>query len=149
MLANHSLGFLSLSSQGLEEQCQFTFRPTLSCDGFVDDTAALQRSVILCAGAGVPLRIAAGANCTSRPLKLPSDAVVQVDAGAALYAANRSAWPQALDALGALPALISATNATNLTIRGGGVIDGHGEQWWVSGDAAPPYAHIHTYRDAH
>ncbi len=104
--------------------CTFESAPG-SCDGAADDTAQLQEAFSSCTSSGTPVVVAAGANCTSRPLQIPSNAVLVVDG--VLQAADRSDWPSNSD--GVPPFLLSA-HTRNVTVRGQGVINGRGEQWW-------------------
>ena len=95
------------------------------------DTAALQRAIDDCAGNRV-IRLDGKARFISGPLILRSRTVLEIPAGITLEASqNHYVYPQMemFRKQGRQP-LILAKNANNITIRGGGVIDGCGQGWW-------------------
>lgn len=95
------------------------------CDGGGDDTAALQAALASCARDGQALVLRAGAVCISQPLTLPSDATLFIEANSTLRAGAK--WPAAG---GSITPFILARDVRNVSIAGGGTIDGSGAQWW-------------------
>mmetsp|Transcript_47951 Transcript_47951/g.111084 ORF Transcript_47951/g.111084 Transcript_47951/m.111084 type:complete len:436 (-) Transcript_47951:376-1683(-) len=95
------------------------------CDGHSDDTSSLQRTLHSCG----TLHIDEGANCTTRPLVLPSSSWIHLERGGVLQAAHRVDWPDG-GSNDATP-MLSSSGTHNLTITGGGVMDGRGEEWWA------------------
>ncbi len=94
-------------------------------DGVQDDTTALQAALDTCAGRRV--RLAPGTYRT-RPLFMSSGTTLEVSAGALLIGSDDPAAYERDD--GGLNALLNASNATDISIEGGGVIDGSGAGWW-------------------
>jgi polygalacturonase len=107
-------------------------------DGTTKDTQALQAAIDDCAkkGGGI-VRLSSGTFLTA-PIVLKSHITLEVDPGATLLGSQDAADYPDMQELreNALQPLISATNAEDITIRGGGTIDGNGKPWW---DAV--YAH--------
>ncbi|BFV61231.1 hypothetical protein KCMC57_up63350 [Kitasatospora sp. CMC57] len=96
-------------------------------DGTTRDTAALQRAIDACAGKGT-VELTTG-RYLSGALTLPGDLVLQIDAGATLLASTDAAdYP--LVGSKRSP-LLGASGVNNLTITGGGTIDGQGAPWWA------------------
>ena len=106
-------------------------------DGKTKDTGALQKAIDDCARSGGAVRLAGGTFLTG-PIALKSHIVLELEAGATLLASQDKSDYQKLTEMreDAVQPLISATNAQDITIRGGGTIDGNGEPWW-----AEVYAH--------
>jgi len=104
-------------------------------DGTTLDTAAIQKAIDDCAakGGGV-VRLAGAAKFVSAPLVLKSRITLEIAEGTTLEGStNHDDYPEIeqFHAKGK-QSLLSATNAEDITIRGGGVIDGRGESWWVN-----------------
>jgi polygalacturonase len=108
-------------------------------DGKTKDTLAIQRAIDDCAAAGGgTVRIGGSPVFLSAPLVLKSNINLTIDAGTTLAASSdHNDFPEREEFRdkGRQP-FISAADAVNLTITGGGVIDGHGESWWPHRDEA-------------
>jgi len=106
-------------------------------DGKTLDTVAIQKAIDDCAGKGV-VKLAGAAKFLSGPLALKSHTVLDIAAGTTLEGSqNHDQYPEMeiLREKGRQP-LLMAKNAEDITIRGGGVIDGRGESWWSNRSAA-------------
>lgn len=101
-------------------------------DGVTKDTHALQAAIDECAQkGGGTVRLDRG-TFLSAPLVLKSHITLEVESGAMLMgSSDHDDYPPTtvLRDQGR-QSLISATNAEDLTITGGGVVDGAGESWW-------------------
>lgn len=101
-------------------------------DGVTKDTKALQAAIDACAskGGGI-VRLSSGTFLTA-PLVLKSHITLEVDPGATLLGSpDKADYPDMQELRqDALQPLLSATNAEDITIRGGGTIDGNGKPWW-------------------
>lgn len=97
-------------------------------NGTTKDTTALQKAINACANDGIA-ELTSGKYLTG-PLTLPSGITLQIDSGATLLASQTvSDYP----ASGShLTALLLASKASNVTIDGGGTIDGQGAPWWAT-----------------
>jgi len=102
-------------------------------DGTTDDTAAIQAAIAAAAGTGGSVLLGGG-NFLSGTITLASDMTLFVDPSAVLLGStNVAAYPAQTPATGNTQlsntqrALIYAPNVTNVTIDGGGVIDGQGD----------------------
>jgi polygalacturonase len=104
-------------------------------DGTTLDTAAIQKAIDDCAtkGSGV-VRLAGAAKYVSAPLVLKSHITLEIAEGTTLEGStNHDDYPEIEQFhQKGKQSLLSATNAEDITIRGGGVIDGRGESWWVN-----------------
>ena len=101
-------------------------------DGVTMDTHALQAAIDDCAQKGGGIVRLAGGTFLSGPIVLKSHITLEIDTGATLLGSSRyDDYPEmtVLRDRGR-QSLISATKAEDLTIRGGGTIDGAGESWW-------------------
>ena len=102
-------------------------------DGTTKDTLAIQHAIDDCSNAGTGIvRIAGAAVLVSGPLDLKSNITLEIAAGTTLAASSdHNDFPEMeeLGERGRRP-LLSADNAENITIKGGGTIDGRGETWW-------------------
>jgi polygalacturonase len=102
-------------------------------DGTTKDTLALQKAIDGCAGkGGGTVRLARG-TFLSGPIVLKSHIALEIDAGATLLGSqDKGDYPPIGEMReDAVQPLISATNAQDVTIRGGGTIDGAGQPWWA------------------
>jgi polygalacturonase len=101
-------------------------------DGKTKDTQALQKAIDSCAakGGGI-VRLATGTFLTG-PIVLKSGITLDIKDGATLLgspdAADYPERPELREP--SVQPLIGAQNAYNLTIHGGGTIDGNGQPWW-------------------
>jgi polygalacturonase len=103
-------------------------------DGKNKDTAAIQRAIDQCAANkdGGVVRLGGGA-FVSGPIVLKSKVTLSVEKDATLLGSpDHADFPrkQEFRASG-YQAFIGAVNAENITITGGGVIDGNGASWWT------------------
>ena len=103
-------------------------------DGTTKDTAAIQKAIDSCAGGGGAGGIVklAGGTFVSGPIVLKSGITLDVESGATLLGSpDRADYPKYTFARHeTVQPLVSAPNAQNITITGGGVIDGNGHIWW-------------------
>jgi len=107
-------------------------------DGTTEDTHAIQAAIDACEekGGGI-VRLSRGIFLTG-PIVLKSHITLDVERGATLLGSqDKNDYPE-MDELreASVQPLIGATNAEDITIRGGGTIDGAGQPWW-----AEVYAH--------
>jgi polygalacturonase len=101
-------------------------------DGKTKDTRALQAAIDDCAQKGGGVVRLRGGTFLSGPLMLKSGIKLEIDADATLLgSSDHDDYPltTVLRDQGR-QSLISATNADDITISGGGTIDGAGETWW-------------------
>jgi polygalacturonase len=102
-------------------------------DGTTLDTAAIQKAIDDCAasGGGV-VRVAGAAKFVSAPLVLKSHITLEIAEGTTLEGStNHDDYPEITQFHEkGRQSLLSAADAEDITIRGGGVIDGRGESWW-------------------
>ncbi len=101
-------------------------------DGQTKDTKAIQKAIDSCEAKGggtVPLQ--KGIFLTG-PIQLKSHITLQVDPGATLLGSqDKTDYPEAQELREAsVEPLIGAKDAEDITIRGGGTIDGNGKPWW-------------------
>ncbi len=110
-------------------------------DGTTLDTAAIQKAIDDCAtkGGGV-VRLAGAAKFVSAPLVLKSHITLEIAEGTTLEGStNHDDYPEIEQFhQKGKQSLLSATNAEDITIRGGGVVDGRGESWWVNAHQIRP-----------
>lgn len=109
-------------------------------DGKTMDTAAIQKTLDGCQKSGGTVEFPAGIYL-SQPLKLNSQTTVQLDPGATLLAStNQNDFMRTpgdwLRARGGFISFISGKSLTDVTITGGGVIDGSGSVWWGEAEKA-------------
>jgi polygalacturonase len=107
-------------------------------DGKTKDTQALQSAIDACeAKGGGIVRLSSGTFLTG-PITLKSHITLEVNQDATLLGSQDAAdYPEAEELREAsVEPLIGAKDAEDLTIRGGGTIDGAGQRWW-----AAVYAH--------
>ncbi|HEY1741780.1 MAG TPA: glycoside hydrolase family 28 protein [Granulicella sp.] len=102
-------------------------------DGTTKDTAAIQKAIDTCAahkdGGVVKL---SGGTFLSGPIVLKSNITLSIAEGTTLLGSpDHADYPKKTEFRGpGYQAFVSAVNAENLTITGGGVIDGNGKSWW-------------------
>ncbi len=102
-------------------------------DGVTKDTAAIQQAIDACATAGGGTVKISGKTFLSGPIVLKSNITLDIGPGTTLLGSPDHADYPAKTEFRApgYQSLISATAAENVTITGGGVIDGNGTSWWV------------------
>jgi polygalacturonase len=101
-------------------------------DGTTMNTAAIQKAIDSCAEKGGGKVLLEGGTFLSGPIVLKNNIDLDVAAGATLLgSSNHEDYPEKTEFRNpGRQSLISATNASNLSITGGGTIDGAGESWW-------------------
>jgi polygalacturonase len=102
-------------------------------DGKTLDTIAIQKAIDDCAAKGAIVRLAGAAKFVSAPLILRSHTTLEVATGTTLEASSNHDDFPAIEVFRehGRQSLLSAKDAEDITIRGGGVIDGNGASWWV------------------
>ena len=111
-------------------------------DGTTFDTVAIQKALDACANSGGIVDFPAG-TYLSRPLTLHSQTTVKLEPGARLQASTNPPdfmkkpgnWLQSRSSAEFIP-FIGGNNLTDVTITGGGVIDGNGSVWWGEAEKA-------------
>lgn len=106
-------------------------------DGATLDTVAIQKAIDDCAAkapawsAGF-VELGGAAKFVSGPLVLKSHVTLEIASGTTLEASTDHALFPEIEQFHdkGRQSLLSATGAEDITIRGGGVIDGRGESWW-------------------
>jgi polygalacturonase len=105
-------------------------------DGVTKDTAAIQKTIDTCAAGATAsargvVKLSAG-TYLSGPISLRSNITLDIESGATLLGSpDRADYPQATFAhKQTVQPLVGSINAENITITGGGVIDGNGHIWW-------------------
>jgi polygalacturonase len=106
-------------------------------DGAAINTAAIQKAIDACAAKGGGAVRLAGGVFLSGPIVLKSNIRLEIAKGATLLgSSNHADYPKITEFRDpALQPLVSATNADNISITGGGVIDGAGQSWWKEAHA--------------
>jgi len=102
-------------------------------DGQHKDTAAIQRAIDTCAAnpQGGTVKLAGGV-FLSGPIVLKSNITLSIENGATLLGSpDRADYPAITFAhLPTVQPLVGSVGAHNITITGGGTIDGQGRVWW-------------------
>jgi polygalacturonase len=101
-------------------------------DGVTKDTIAIQKAIDACATkAGGAVKLSGG-TFVSGPIVLKSNITLDVEKGATLLGSpDHADYPRKTEFRGpGYQAFVGAVNAHNITITGGGVIDGNGASWW-------------------
>ena len=100
-------------------------------DGTTKDTLALQKAIDDCSQKKGSVRLAGG-KFISGPLELKSNVTLDVETGAELLASiDRDDYkPATIMRLPSVQPFLHVDHAENVTISGGGLIDGRGQVWW-------------------
>jgi polygalacturonase len=102
-------------------------------DGVAKDTKAVQQAIDACSAVrgGGTVRLSGGRFLIA-PIEIRSNVTRDVEKDAVLLGStDRANYPPAVRMRQHTVApLLSITNAVNVTIEGGGVIDGQGKVWW-------------------
>ncbi len=107
-------------------------------DGKHKDTTALQKAIDFCAASGINVELPPG-TYLSAPLYLRTGLVLQIDKGATLDASQTLSdytIPPGVTLHTKVLAFLNGYKISNVTIEGGGVINGEGAVWWATGRAA-------------
>jgi polygalacturonase len=101
-------------------------------DGKTKDTAAIQAAIDACSKKGGGTVKLAGGIFLSAPVVLKSNITLHLEPGAVLFGSpDHGDYPFKEEFRDkGRQSLVSATNAENITITGGGTIDGNGQSWW-------------------
>ena len=105
-------------------------------DGQTKDTAALQKAIDACARKGGGTVLLKG-TFLSGPLVLRSGITLQIPTGATLLGSpDHADYPKITELRNpGLQPLLSTDHAENVTLTGGGTIDGQGASWWAEARA--------------
>ena len=101
-------------------------------DGTTMDTQAIQNAINTCAAKGGGTVQFSGGTFLTGPIMLKSHITLEIDKGATLLGTqNFAAYKPAVELRQpSVQPLIGAKNAVDITIRGGGTINGAGQPWW-------------------
>jgi polygalacturonase len=101
-------------------------------DGTTMNTRAIQTAIDVCAKKGGGKVKLDGGTFLSGPIVLKSNINLEIAQGTTLQgSSNHDDYPKKTEFRNpGLQSLVSATDASNVSITGGGVIDGAGESWW-------------------
>jgi len=106
-----------------------------SGDGKTLDTAALQKAFNACGKQGGVVLLPPG-TYLSEPIKLRNHTTLRIEPGATLKATDEPAAFARTDKPGQFNHFLTGKDLENITIEGGGVIDGSGERWWIPAEEA-------------
>lgn len=101
-------------------------------DGTTNNAQAIQHAIDSCAAKGGGIVRLSGGTFLTGPIMLKSHITLEVDKGSTLLGSQNFADYKPAQELRqpAVQPLIGAKNAVDITIRGGGTIDGAGQPWW-------------------
>jgi polygalacturonase len=102
-------------------------------DGTTKDTKAIQAAIDACARAGGGVVRLAGGTFLSAPIVLRDHITLEIAEGATLLGSpDHGDYPTKTEFRSpGLQSLVSATGAVDVSLTGGGVVDGNGESWWI------------------
>lgn len=100
-------------------------------DGTTKNTQALQKAIDTCSAQQRSV-VLTGGTYVSGPLLLKSHTTLVIESGSTLMGSpDHADYPQITELRSAaLQPLLSATHAEDITLTGGGTIDGQGASWW-------------------
>lgn len=115
-------------------------------DGKTKDTAALQKAIDTCAAKGGGTVRLSGGTFLTTPILLKSHITLEVAKGAMLLGSPDPAdYPASGIVNGHTPhPLIYSENAEDITITGGGIVDGNGKPFWAKAKEGGKIAGAHT-----
>jgi polygalacturonase len=101
-------------------------------NGTTMNTSAIQAAIDACAKKGGGKVLLDGGTFLSGPIILKSNIDLEIAQGTTLQgSSNHDDYPKKTEFRNpGLQSLVSAVDASNVSITGGGVIDGAGESWW-------------------
>jgi polygalacturonase len=105
-------------------------------DGKSLDSTAIQKSLDACGDAGGGTVLLPPGTYLSRPLVLRTKTKLLVEKGATLRATDDPADYRRTDKPNTFNPFLSGEDLEDVTIAGGGIIDGAGARWWVPAEAA-------------
>jgi polygalacturonase len=102
-------------------------------DGKTKDTLAIQKAIDTCSAAGGGTVTVKPGTYLIGPIEIKSDITLDLQAGATLLGSQDvKDYPRRMEMKEMwLQPLVGVVNAKNVTIHGGGTIDGNGEPWWT------------------
>jgi polygalacturonase len=100
-------------------------------DGTTKDTVAIQKAIDTCSAKKGTVKLSGGDFVTG-PIDIKSNVTLDIAKDAKLLASTDRAdyQPATLMRLPSIQPFIRVNNARNVTITGGGLIDGRGQVWW-------------------
>lgn len=115
-------------------------------DGKTKDTASIQKAIDTCAQTGGIVRLSGNAIYLTAPILLKSHTTLEVSKGSMLLGSPDPEDYPKIDAVNnhTPTPLIYALDAEDLTIDGGGVIDGNGQPFWRRAKAGDKIEGAHT-----
>ena len=101
-------------------------------DGVSKDTVAIQKAIDACAKTGGTVRLEGG-TFVSAPIVLRSHSHLELAKGTTLLGSpDHADYPAKMEFRApGMQSLVSATGVSDVSITGGGTIDGNGESWWI------------------
>jgi polygalacturonase len=106
-------------------------------NGTTKDTTAIQNAINACAGSGTV--VFPGGTYLTAPLFLKSNTILDIQSGATILGSETASdyTVQSGETVDTpILALLNSDYASNITIEGGGVINGQGSVWWSTGKSA-------------
>jgi polygalacturonase len=105
-------------------------------DGKALDTAAIQKAFDTCEKQGGGTVLLPPGTFLSAPLVIGDQTTLRIEKGATLKAVDDPAAFERPDEPGKFNHFFTGKDIENITIEGGGTIDGSGERWWIPAEEA-------------
>lgn len=105
-------------------------------DGVTLDTDAVQKAFNECGKAGGGVVLMPSGTYLSKPLTIRTNTTLRIEEGATLKATDDPADYARTDKPGEFNHFFTGKDLENVTIEGGGTIDGSGQKWWIPAEAA-------------